>query len=282
MWHWWRILCRFSILKLEHTKSELKQNLPSDSMLKKICLIYLVEGKITKINSHLHWSEPVGANPGPHLSSSSFRHRLDPLQIKRLMVDQDKQHTSWLTLISCRTERSSTVAAVLGCWNTEQIDAGKNKQSIAPYIHGFWSPLWTLCYRVSLSSQLCINQLKRKKNCGCGIVNISNGLWKREEGVSLPQMHIWAMSVCVCVSQLVICAAPSTSADIDSARSLSWPQAHQHTDKHIFVYLAERTVISKNCMNLTSLLFVKIQHFYQWVEKKSHFFPTIIIYRTWV
>lgn len=106
-------------------------------------------------------------------------------------------------------------------------------------------------------------------------------------GVCLPQMHIWAMCVCICVSQLVICAAPSTSADIDSARSLSWPQAHQHTDKHIFVYLAERTVVSKNCMNLTSLLFScqnptllplswKKKDWLQWADKNHSSFLFVL------
>lgn len=103
------------------TKSAFRQ------YIKKLCLIYFVEGKITKINSHLHWSEPVGANPGPHLSSSSFRQRPDPLQIKRLTVDQDKQHTSWLTLISCRTERKQHCGSSVGllkhranrCWKEQ-------------------------------------------------------------------------------------------------------------------------------------------------------------------
>lgn len=59
----------------------------------------------------------------------------------------------------------------------------------------------------SLSGQLWINQLEGKN--GCGIVNTSNRLWKTHTFVR----------VCVCVQQLVICAALSTSAGIDPASS---------------------------------------------------------------
>lgn len=72
--------------------------------------------------------------------------------------------------------------------------------------------------------------IKGKKNCGSGIVNISNGLWNREERVvgrgCLPQIHIWATCVCMCVSQLVICPGLSTSAGIDSAKSMSRAPGH--------------------------------------------------------
>lgn len=48
----------FSIFKKEHTREDKdaqKENLLSHSMLlNHICLIHLVEGKITKINSYLY------------------------------------------------------------------------------------------------------------------------------------------------------------------------------------------------------------------------------------
>lgn len=86
--------------------------------------------------------------------------------------------------------------------------------------------------------------IKGEKKTGSGIVNISNGLWKREEGGCLPQIHIWAMCVCICVSQLVICAGLSTSAGIDSAKSLSRPPGHTQQRElslprllHLYIYI---------------------------------------------
>lgn len=43
--------------------------------------------------------------------------------------------------------------------------------------------------------------IKEKKNCGCGIVNISNGLWKREEGVvSTSDAHLGDVRVHMCIT----------------------------------------------------------------------------------
>lgn len=109
------ICCRFLILKRNHsalyqyctfcnTQTRIKNSL---------LFIYLM----SKFYSYLYWSEPVGANPGPHLSLYSLCHWVDPLQLKRLMLDQgNRQRTSWLTLISCwRETMSRTVATTSGC-----------------------------------------------------------------------------------------------------------------------------------------------------------------------
>ncbi len=54
----------------------------------------------------------------------------------------------------------------------------------------------------SLSGQLCVNQLE-EKNTGCGIVNTSNGLWKRKGGGESASVVFyilgWCVRVCVCV-----------------------------------------------------------------------------------
>lgn len=184
------------------------------------------------------------------------------------MVDQDKQHTSWLTLISCWIETSSTVAAVSGCQNTEQINAGKNNQSIPPYIHGFWSLLWTLCHRVSLSSQLCINQLKKKKTLDVELSIFLMGFGKERRGVSTSDAHLGDVRVHMCITASDLCCTEHVSRHWFSQELELTPSPSAHKQTHICILSRgnghQQEMHELNPSQVFRFL-VKITHSYCWV-----------------
>lgn len=192
--------------------------------------------------SYLDWSGPVGANPGPHPSLQWP----EPLQFKRLMLEQaGEQHTSRLTVIPRRTEAEKqwdlpgeqSAAAEMARESMRErttkavVHISMDCRACSEHCVTEYTGIRSITVQSAVSKPI-----RGKKTLDVELSIHLMGYGKAGGESASIVFYIWVVCVCMCVPQLVICAALSTSAGIDPASSLCWPWGHQRTNKHIFIY----------------------------------------------